>query len=437
LKLLGVLQRLSFVDAVTLMTTIATDKDTAMLGALRLLAPTQGDLSTILQNATSGACLVEPFSERRINAVDRLSGAIFQHPELRTNSAAVALAFWLRRANVERMRGAALRRDNREIVQVPVGMVFHIAPANVDTMFIYSWTMAFLMGNTNLVRLSTTLNHLVSQLLNVINDEITADPVTWSGNVFLTYEHDDVVTAALSERCDHRVIWGGDETVRRIRKIHLNAHASERAFASKSSASIMSASAVAQLDENGARTLAAKLAVDIEPFQQMGCSSPHIIYWLTDKPENIGTAVASIDGMLAERLERAGVTTEMSAAIKRIHEAFRLAADGLISNGSFFPGLCTVWSKPTASIRDLHIGGGFISHRAITCLDSIPIDQSVQTLSYFGLTNEQVTRLATIGGMRGLDRLVPVGTALSFSPIWDGFMLWNDFSRLVNAIPNS
>src|SRR5229473_1854189 len=36
----------------------------------------------------------------------------------------------------------------------PRGLVFHVPPANVDTIFVYSWALSALAGNRNVVRIS-------------------------------------------------------------------------------------------------------------------------------------------------------------------------------------------------------------------------------------------------------------------------------------------
>ena len=73
---------------------------------------------------------------------------------------------------------------------------------------------------------------------------------------------------------------GGDETVRRLRKVPLSPHASERSFASKRSLSIISAKTVLSTSDIECNNLAIRLAADIAPFGQMACSSPHVIYWV-------------------------------------------------------------------------------------------------------------------------------------------------------------
>jgi hypothetical protein len=55
-----------------------------------------------------------------------------------------------------------------------------------------------------------------------------------------------------------------------------------------------------------------------------------------------------------------------------------------------------------------------------------------QTLSYFGFARSQLKELALSLPIRAIDRIVPIGTALNFSTIWDGGNLLQSFSRQVD-----
>ena len=68
-----------------------------------------------------------------------------RHPELGL------LGFFLRPAELHRAV-ASMRRDDAMVF--PRGNVFHVPPANVDTIFVYSWALSALAGNHNVVRIS-------------------------------------------------------------------------------------------------------------------------------------------------------------------------------------------------------------------------------------------------------------------------------------------
>ena len=54
-----------------------------------------------------------------------------------------------------------------------------------------------------------------------------------------------------------------------------------------------------------------------------------------------------------------------------------------------------------------------------------------QTVTHFGFTPAELREFAASAGAAGLDRIVPVGEALDFSPDWDGYSLLRDFVRTV------
>jgi hypothetical protein len=56
-----------------------------------------------------------------------------------------------------------------------------------------------------------------------------------------------------------------------------------------------------------------------------------------------------------------------------------------------------------------------------------------QTVSQFGFSRDELIELAAELSGRGVDRIVPFGSALTFSAIWDGYDLLAEFSRLVTV----
>src|SRR4051812_22997102 len=172
----------------------------------------------------------EPFATKRMDTLARLSAGLLADPVLRQDPASVSVAYWLRRAQLARLAKEHAQRAATEpdVVRVPVGRVLHMAPSNVDTLFLYSWALAYLCGNASIVRLSQEQGIIVTALLRVIDAVAAVDVELRESNRFVTYGHDDSITSALSEWCAHRIIWGGDEAVAAIRPLPLRPHASER-----------------------------------------------------------------------------------------------------------------------------------------------------------------------------------------------------------------
>src|SRR5690606_19668888 len=104
--------------------------------------------------------------------------------------------------------------ESETLLRAPRGLVFHVPPGNVDTMFVYSWLLGLLCGNRNVIRLSRNRDEPVEILCRVAGAALSeAAPALRAGNAVISYGHEAEINAALSAACDTRVVWGGDATV--------------------------------------------------------------------------------------------------------------------------------------------------------------------------------------------------------------------------------
>ncbi len=94
-----------------------------------------------------------PFAEEGLALVADFSAEVLADSAARRWPEIAALGFWMRRANIARIQAAFEAACGGRLL-VGRGLAFHIAPANVDTMFIYSLFVSLLAGNTNIVRVS-------------------------------------------------------------------------------------------------------------------------------------------------------------------------------------------------------------------------------------------------------------------------------------------
>jgi hypothetical protein len=61
------------------------------------------------------------------------------------------------------------------------------------------------------------------------------------------------------------------------------------------------------------------------------------------------------------------------------------------------------------------------------------VDDKLQTLSYWKIEKHSLLKLAQNPSIKGMDRIVPVGQALEFTPDWDGYRLLTDLSRHITV----
>jgi hypothetical protein len=408
----------------------------AVAGRVRVLAPTDdaAGLAGFL-DATRDA-RAEPFAAARMDTLARLSAALLANPVLRRDPASVSVAYWLRRAHLTRLAEEHARRAATEpdVLRVPVGRVLHLAPSNVDTLFIYSWALAYLCGNASVVRLSQESGIVVEALLRVIGSVAAVDAELRGSNRFVTYGHDDEVTAALSAWCAHRVIWGGDSAVSAIRPLPLPPHASERVFGSKYSFAMIDAARFAAAPEEERARVAAGFFNDLFWFDQMACSSPHVVFWI-GPAHDAESAALDFERALQAEVGRREFEPPVSSAVHRRTYAFGLAASADVRVVLEHPGFVGVHVRDRAALDKDVCGGGLLRHVPVSGVSEVLgfVDEGDQTLTHWGIDGAALRDFAAQAGARGLDRVVPIGEALAFDVVWDGYHLVDDMLRRVRV----
>ncbi|HEX7063583.1 MAG TPA: acyl-CoA reductase, partial [Bacillales bacterium] len=87
-------------------------------------------------------------------------------------------------------------------------------------------------------------------------------------------------------------------------------------------------------------------------------------------------------------------------------------------------------------LREQHSGGGLFLERAVEDIREIApsLQDKDQTVSYFGFTKKELIRFIDAMQSRGVDRIVPVGQALDFNGVWDGYRLLHYFTREITIL---
>ena len=129
-----------------------------------------------------------PFAARYVTVLDEISRRILRHPKLRTAPQYVALAFWLRRASMQRLADRFAAQQQPGKLSGARGIALHLPPTNVDTIFVYSWAMALLTGNANVVRLPDSLKP-ETEMLVILLTGILADLSEGERQLSVSYTH--------------------------------------------------------------------------------------------------------------------------------------------------------------------------------------------------------------------------------------------------------
>lgn len=379
-----------------------------------------GDRETLCKMAETP--VLPAFSEQAMGFLSQLSRALLRDRD--SGGDVKSYAYWIRRASLE---AAARAGDCRN--RLGRGVALHIAPSNVPVNFAVSMTSSLLAGNCTVVRVSSRPFPQVDTICGAIN-RLLEDG--WEAMrpylCILRHEHDPAVTRALSAMCDLRVIWGGDRTIAAIREAPLPPRAVEMAFADRYSIAVIDADAY--LDSDPEQT-ARGFYTDTYYTDQNACSSPRLVVWL-------GRAVEEARERFWHTLEELVRREYPMRPIQAVDKYAAICMLGMSRPGvRYVPGGSLVMraevDRLTADVLDYRCGGGcFFEYRAKELVEIVPaLTKRCQTVAALGVDREAVWRLVFSSGVRGVDRIVPLGGTMEPSFIWDGFQMVESMSRYV------
>jgi hypothetical protein len=368
-----------------------------------------------------------PFTPELVGVLDEISRRIFRHPHLRHAPQYVALAYWLRRSSIHRQIEAIAGYQVQGQVATARGVALHLPPTNVDTIFVYSWALALLAGNTNVVRLPTNLKSETRLLVGLLIEAL-ADLGEENRHIFCHYPYGQAIETALARHFDLRLIWGGDAKVAQVSKVSIRPDGLSIGFPDRKSVTVIASNAYAASDDAGRNSVCEGFFNDVFWFDQMGCGSPRLIIWLGEP----GSAASDFYRRVAQRAKDYRV--EAGTSIAKFALAHDLLADAITSQHYAYTNALNVSRAidPVEAMLRPH-GAGFICEWVCNDIEAIRIlaTRSLQTVTHFGLNPQMVEQLANVLRGGGGYRVVPVGQALQFEPVWDGVDLMRHMTRVI------
>jgi len=377
----------------------------------------------------------KPFDVRVTDYLSQLSRQIFSLPDIQELPGLVSLAYWIRPSAIHRLT----QRHDDENYLIGRGMAFHIPPSNVPLNFAYSLFCGLLSGNSNVVRLSSTESieaTTLVELMRILHGEESLYEVS-ARVCLIRYEHDDSTTRALSIMSAARVIWGGNETVRRIRGIETAPRSVDIVFADRVSAALLQSSRVEDLSKDGLLQLVDNFIADGYTFEQNACSSPRLILW-----HGTIDSVANASSIFWQQLEQ---RLQLRATISAAHHMLRFVelCEHLSQHDmggqlvSVVGGATRIKLVEGDDWRDFaKLRFGTFTEVRISDVEEIErlVSNEVQTLGYFGYTTVEMAEMIKCLSTDGIDRVVPIGQALNFDTLWDGYDLIRMLTRTVVII---
>ncbi len=386
----------------------------------------------MIENAMKTPAL-ETWSERTVEFFSEFSRNLMADKRAKGFEDIMSYAFWIRKASLIQIKEHYYSDVEGKLGR---GVAFHIAPSNVPINFAVSLTSALLAGNINIVRVSNKDYEQVEIITDALKKTFADGYEDMEKYIILVrYEHDDDVTKYLSSICDVRIIWGGDRTIERIRRAPIPPRAIEMTFADRHSLAVLDAEAVLAADIT---KLAEKFYTDTYYTDQNACSSPRIVVWMGDK-EKVEKAKDSF-WKEVEELTQNKYEFSPIQAIDKLEQLCMLAATeseelGAMRLGDSNRVVRVNVEKLEGDLMNHKFGGGyFFEYDAGSLEELLPImGKQCQTLSFFGLDEKEIQEFVLNHGIRGVDRIVPVGKTMDLTFKWDGYDMIQNMSRWVYA----
>jgi len=378
-----------------------------------------------------------------VSFFNNLSKSILADSDLNKVAALAALGFWLRKSHINQIIAENQHITNsKKIHSSPLGVVFHICPSNVDTMFLYSLAISLLVGNKNILRISQRFSDpLIEKIFELISDNLKKEEFKLLQEYIciVSYGHNNEINEYFSGKADARIIWGGDATINTFKTFATGTRTRDIAFADRISCSIFNTKAFNKETSETKKELARKFFNDSYTFDQKGCSSPQFIFLLGKAEDNkifekdfydllsyfsshnYNNDIASIASMKLNKLVEDSINEQnVNSVIKESNYLYFLNMDQIN--------------------HDLihSCGAGYFYVQQLNEINQIQelINKKVQTATYFGLSDNELIQLCDVSNGLGIDRIVPVGSALDFEYIWDGFNLLDELTSKKWVIQN-
>jgi hypothetical protein len=391
------------------------------------------DVVSQLQDAKT----LPPFDDLAVRFVSQLSSLILNNRAMRSHPELMAVAHWFRRSHTLELE-TTFSQSTAPGIPLAKGIVFHVAPANMDLVFVYSWLLSLLCGNINVVRISRRITAQIDAFLSASSQLMLDDTFLQirQSNVVMTYDYDLSISSVFSNICQLRVIWGGDQTVNNIRSIALPVLSSELVFPNRFSLAVIASQEILALSPTDLRKLSLLFYRDAFWLNQQACSSPRAVVWIGTTRDNTA-AMDLFWPIVDELISTFKPENTASSVMSRLSGIYRISQSRPGPRCISSPGLIpSRISSNSLLLEDRHCHNGhdlFIEIQKSSLSDVttllLPIDQ---TITAFGFSRDEWLTLLPSFPPHSADRIVPIGTASQFDNIWDGQNFLLSFTRIVD-----
>ena len=383
---------------------------------------------------------LEPFAAEMLDMLNDASRSLMTDREAKQYPDVVTYAFWIRKSSALKLKERFHREDGD--IRLGRGTAFHIAPSNVPVNYAYSLTAGLLTGNANIVRIPTKEFPQVDIINRAFREVLAGERYARLRPYvcLVRYGREKAVNDLFSALADTRIIWGGDDTIAEIRKSPLAPRAGEVTFADRFSLAVIDAGNYLDLDEREKERAAEDFYNDTYLTDQNACTSPRLVAWMGENGR-VEEAKAEfwqrLYGLVARKYvfqPIQGVNKLMSSCLAAAVYGMETASAVIVEPHTDNRLVRVKVQRILDGLMELKDNSGYFFE--YDCADVLELkglcdDKHCQTISYIG--NREMLMPLLTSGIRGVDRVVPVGKTMDFDLIWDGYNLYERLTRVIAA----
>ena len=373
---------------------------------------------------------LEPFNKNICNFLTDLSSDLKTDPFCKKYPDILTLSFWLRKQNIEKFKNDFSSKQFR----LGLGLLFHITPSNIATNFAYSLIFGLITGNSNLIKVPSKKFEQIEIICRSINKILKKYKVLDGMINIIRYSDQNILTPYFSSLCDGRIIWGGDNTIEEVKKYPTKPRTLDLTFADRYSFCVLNQEKIAKLGEDNIKDLVKRFYNDTYLVDQNACSSPHLIVWYGQKKKGVKTKFWKY---LSQLVEKEYDITDY-ASIDKLTKLYSDIIDHKnLKNFINYKSNLHVINLKFLKENNHEMTGkwGFFYEYETSNLNSLSklINKKYQTLTYFGLEKDFLSKFVVKNKLKGIDRIVPIGQSLNMNFFWDGYDINRILTRVIDV----
>ena len=383
-----------------------------------------------------------------ISLFDKVVKVAIKNPELMKIPGMTYVCLWLKKKNLENICKInhfdlvyadefKESLNNLQICAQPRGIVVQWIAGNIPTLSIFSIIMSILAKNGTIVKIPESNKEAVIGFFKKLKDvKIEEGNKKCSGYDILKTlslvafsSEDQELSKEFSLVADCKVIWGGSEAVKAIIKLPQREHCEIIVFGPKYSFGVYDKECI---ESDIFDKYLEKSVNDIIIFDQMACTSPHVLFFEKSKYSlrEIAERIKEKFEKLVKRYSIQDVSQDIAARIINVRGEYLLdeKKDMLMSKDLSW----TILINDNISLEEPIQGRCIFIKEVKNIEETLPhITRKVQTLSLGILDEEKIKDFSKKATYNGIDRCVIPGRMHDFDSPWDGMLPINRLVRWV------